>query len=187
MIRADLLKTVEPRVVYLAMASAVVLTLMASYLYLFKKPQLEYSRLKQARVLLEAKVDAGGYLTGQIETLRGNVAQLTRRLQGESPLLPVSEMVAHAVDRLDQISQSHDIRFVGIKPGQPKTIPMFEEIPFAMEVSGSYFSLYQWLHDVEQALGPMVVKRVELRPQSSPRDLQMKLEMVSYRPSTEDM
>ncbi len=57
---------------------------------------------------------------------------------------------------------------------------MFEEVPFEVEIVGGYFSLYDWLRDVEAELGPMVVK--QYRISSEERDLtRMSLTMVSYR------
>jgi hypothetical protein len=54
-------------------------------------------------------------------------------------------------------------------------------LPFAIEVSGNYFSLYDWLQEVEKELGPMVVKKIDIEPLSGGQEQFMRLNMVSYR------
>ncbi|MDH3871745.1 MAG: hypothetical protein OEU44_05990, partial [Gammaproteobacteria bacterium] len=65
----------------------------------------------------------------------------------------------------------------------------FEEALFEVEISGDYFDLYNWLQDLGEDLGFVVVKHFKLRPldqnETSPR-LNAKLTIVSYREESGD-
>ncbi len=179
---AAFLKTVPVRTLYMAMAATVVLTLLACWLYLFKKPLAEYSMLKQTRTLLEAKVSGKSFLTDDIGALVTQVEDLRRQVQGKQPVLPMNEIVAHTVARLDSVSGLHAVQLLSVKPGSSTRKDTFEELPFSISVSGGYQNLYSWLGDVERELGPMVVKQLEVKPERAADTLTMDLEMVSYKP-----
>jgi Tfp pilus assembly protein PilO len=102
-------------------------------------------------------------------------------LQGQTPPLSNSKMVAHVISRLDNISSKHAIKLLGVRPAPPGTVKYFEELPFSIEVSGNYFSLFEWLQEVEGELGPMVVKKINIHPVKSTQKQIMQLNMVSYR------
>jgi Tfp pilus assembly protein PilO len=182
-----ILNRTQPVFVYGAMAAALVLFVLFAYLYLFKKPLVEYGQLKESRILLQATVDSGTQLSKDISDCRQQVDDLTKRLRGESPLLPVNQMVAHTIDRLDSISSHHDVYLISVTPDKPKIVSVFEEIPFLIEVRGNYQDLVEWLHGVEQELGPMVVKHFEIAPQNGLDLLAMRLEMVSYQIPLEEI
>jgi len=182
-----ILNRTQPGFVYGAMAAALVLFVLFASLYLFKKPLAEYGQMKERRMLLQATVDSGAQLSNDISDCRQQVDALTKRLQGESPLLPVNQMVAHTIDRLDSISSHHDIQLISVTPDKPQALSIFEEIPFSIEVRGNYQGLVDWLRGVEQELGPMVVKHFEITPQTGLDLLTMRLEMVSYRIPLEEI
>ncbi len=179
------LNSMPSRIIYMAMVSVIGLTLLASYLYLFKKPYQEYTQLKENRDLLQKTVDSGTQLSQNILIVKEKVDGIKKELQGDGPVMPLNKMIAHTIDRLDTISSHHTIQLLSVKPTSPKKVFMFKEIPFSIEVSGQYYSIYQWLQEVEEGLGPMVVKKFEIIPQSSESNLLMKLNMVSYTSSQE--
>ncbi len=180
------LRTVPARTLYLAMAATVLLTLLGSWLHLFKQPLSDYARLKQTRTLLEAKVAGKTFLADDAAVLQSEVAALRRQIQGKYPVLPMNEVVAHTVDRLDGVSGRHAVHLLSVKPGSSKKTGSFEELPFSISVSGGYLNLYQWLRDVERELGPMVVRQLDLKPERGGEELTMNLEMVSYKPYQEE-
>ncbi|MDX1776306.1 MAG: type 4a pilus biogenesis protein PilO [Desulfobulbales bacterium] len=169
------------RSVFGTMAAAVILTCLAAYLYGFKKPLQDYKLLKSETKLLEAKVTGGTGISRKLQTLQNEIDELTNHLKGQTPNLSNSQMVAHVISRLDTISAKHAVHFLGVKPSLPGTVKYFEELPFAIEVSGNYFSLFDWLQEVERELGPMVVKKIDIEPIRGAQEQKMQLNMVSYR------
>lgn len=176
------LKDMEPRALVLAMIGILGLTLVASYLYLYKKPLAELSTQRSLRVLLQAKVEGGAHFPMKMERLKTEVDSLQKQLSGKAPMLPVSQMMAHIIQRLDEICGNHKIKLLGVKPGRPNKIPRFEEIPFSVEVCGGYFALYEWLHETEQEMGPMAVKNFHIKPKTNSKEVTMTIDLVYFRP-----
>jgi Tfp pilus assembly protein PilO len=169
------------------MTAALVLFVLFASLYLFKKTIAEYGQMKERRILLQATVDSGAQLSNDISDCRQQVDTLTKKLHGENPPLPVNQMVAQTIDRLDSISSDHDIQLISVTPKKPQSVNIFEEIPFSIEVRGGYKGLADWLRSVEQELGHMVVKHFEITTQTGWNLLTMRLEMVSYRTPLEEI
>lgn len=176
------LKDIPTRQIYFMVLAIFFLTMLASYLYLFKKPLATYTSLKQSRAFLESKVASGGNVVDEINGLQEVVDILLKSLHGESPVLPAQKLIARNIDRLDRLSNRHAVRLESVKPDSSQAVEMFEEIPLTIRVSGSYFDLYKWLHEVEKELGPMVVKQFDLLPVMGTKELTMNLQMVSYIP-----
>ena len=181
----NIIKKIEPRIVYAAMIATIFIFLLASYMFFFKKPILEYSTLQQNKILLQAKINGGKNFSVDIERLKDEVNQLTKRLYGEKSVQFEREMFAHTIDKLDNISLCHNINLLSVKPSSPRIIPMFKKTSFDVEIAGGYKQLYQWLHEMEQEFDSMVVERFDIRPWNLSRTLHMKIKLVSYRPTRE--
>ena len=176
-----LLNKMSSQTIYGTMVAVVILTGLAAYLYVFKKPIQDYKLLKAETKLLEAKVESGVGISHKLAGIQSEIDMLQKGLQGQTPPLSNSKMVAHVISRLDNISSKHAIQLLGVRPAPPGTVKYFEELPFSIEVSGNYFSLFEWLQEVESELGPMVVKKINIQPISSTQKQIMQLNMVSYR------
>jgi len=177
----SLLNRLSPTSLYGTMAAVLVLTCLTAYLYGFKKPLQAYKLLKMDTKLLEAKVEGNSGMSLEVARIQDEIADLTKRLQGEAPTLSHSQMVAHVINRLDIISAKHSVQLLGVRPTAPGSSKYFEELPFTIEVSGNYFSLFDWLQDVEKDLGPMVVKKIDIDPAGGTQEQTMRLNLVSYR------
>jgi type IV pilus assembly protein PilO len=175
------LNQIPPRMLLLLLSAVVGLTLAVSYLYVLKAPLTEYRRYRQTRALLEAEVANGAQHSVELAKLENEVEALESRLLSGSQRVSVHQMVAHIIDQLDRIAGHHDVQLVGVKPGSINQVFMFEEVPFDVEITGGYFSLYDWLKEVERELGPMVVKKYDITPVGKANRTRMKLTMVSYR------
>jgi len=176
-----LLNKMSPLSIYGTMVAVVIMTCLASYLYGFKKPLQDYKLLKANSQILEAKVESGAGTSQEIRRIQSEIDSLKERLQGQTPSLSNSQMVAHVISSLDNISSMHTVQLLGVRPATPGTVKYFEELPFSIEISGSYFSLFDWLQEVERELGPMVVKKINIAPISGTQEQMMRLNMVSYR------
>ena len=176
-----ILNRTQPNFIYGAMASAIVLFVLGSYLYLFKNSLAEYALMKETRTMLQETEDSDTQLAGAISDRQRQVEALLKRLQGESSPLPVNQLVTLTIDRLDHIAAHHDIQLVSVTPDEPKPVASLEELPFSIEVVGKYQHLAGWLHEVEKDLSPMVVKQFEIIPLSGEEPLSMRVEIVSYR------
>ena len=177
----ELLNKMSSQAIYGTMVAIVVIVCLAAYLYVFKKPWQEYELLKTNTRLLEARVEGGSGISRELAAMQDEVESLTRHLQGQTPPLSSSKMMARVINVLDIISAKHAVQFLGLKPAVPGTVKYFEELPFAIEVSGNYFSLFDWLQEVEGELGPMVIKKIDIETPGASEAQIMRLNMVSYR------
>jgi type IV pilus assembly protein PilO len=176
-----ILTQTQPVFIYGAMVSALIFFVLGSYLYLFKDAWDEYALMKETRTTLQETVDSGSQLSSAILQSRQRVDALVKELHGENPELPVNQTIALTIDRLDRISAQHDIQLISVIPDTLKRLDKFEELPFSIEVIGSYQQLADWLQEIETKLSPMVVKHFEIMPTTGKEQLTMRLEMISYR------
>jgi Tfp pilus assembly protein PilO len=170
---------VQPSMLLLLMASIIALTLMAAYLYLFKQPLKEYRQLHQKLELLKDEIQTGIPVSKQIDNTEKNLLELKNKLYGTAPQLPINQKIASVIGQLDTISSGQKVNLTSIKPGEVTQLFLLQEQPFTIEISGSYFSLFNWLYQVEEELGPILVKEFDISSDTS--KLRMKLTLVSYQ------
>ncbi len=166
------------------MATVLVLTVLAAYLYLLKPSLARYRELAQiwSPVALEDAFGRAEEAGGEIVALEQEVRELQDELYGGAAGLPLEQMESFVIDRLDRISVQRGVQLVSVKPGELSRVLMFDEMPYDVDVAGEYFALYDWLQAVEEELRPMVVKRFAMQPGVQQDGVSMRLRLVSYRP-----
>ena len=174
-------ENINPRSLILLLVSIILLTLTAAYFYLFKSQLVTYQQKQCTLQLLQEESSRGTPIDTEIVKIKSDIESLNQRLRGSGPRLPVNQMIPYVIGRLDLIADNHDVKLISVKPGDSMEILMFKEIPFHIEINGSYFDLFSWLHETETELGPMIVKQftIKLRPPSN--ELTMNLVMVAYQ------
>ena len=129
MIRENLMQ-VEPRSLgmILLLISLVLVAAMALYLV---KPQFQsYSEKSASFEMLTSHIDDQAQLQRAIDDKRKQIKALQLKLHGEAGDLPVNEMEAYLVGRLQELAWEAGIDLVGVRPGPEKQIMGFEEISF---------------------------------------------------------
>lgn len=143
-----------------------------------------YLAVAKTETILNNVVDNGDSLDNQINGLRRDIDLLQRRLHGDMASLPVKEIEAYVVGKLQQISWQNDIQLVGIEPTAGETIETFNEILFRVTLAGDYLNMYRWLREVSSELGFVLVKKFAMQPMEdraqNPR-LSVELTMATYR------
>ena len=144
----------------------------------------EYKEISRAEAGLGDAAESSSVLGRQLAQLGGEVESLQRRLHGDMASMPEKQIEAHVIGRLQGIAWKNNIQLVGIEPTTGDTIDSFRELLFHVNLSGNYFEMYQWLQDVSDELGFVLIKQYEMRPlemdAKSPR-LSVKLTMATYR------
>ena len=149
-------------------------------------PQFKAFRAAHASFsLLEATTENGSGLDAQLTTLRTDVEVLERDLHGDMANLPLKQMEAYIIGRLQGISWRNDVQFIGVQPADGALSEQFSELLFNVELQGQYFDVFAWLESVREELGFVVIKQFEMTPvnQSGEEqpELQVNLTMASYR------
>ncbi len=166
------------------LGGTLVVVVLASHAYVFKAQLAELARLRDLRAASQSAVTSrhAAASIGELQAAERDVQVLEERLYGKTPRRGPSQMVAHIIGRLDQISVRHSVSLDSVTPGNQGRILAFTEAPFDVEVQGDYFDLYAWLQDAEVELRPLVVKQFELNPLGGGAGgLKMRLRVVSYR------
>lgn len=169
-------------IVVLVLFVFAVTSLMATFLVM---PRLKaYRAVSSTEAALATVVDNGDLLEKQIAALNDDISALERRLHGDMASLPMKEIESHVVGKLQQISWENDVQLVGIEPLTGETIETFHEILFHVSLAGDYMDMYQWLREVTDDLGFVLVKEYQMRPIDqaalNPR-LSVQLTMATYR------
>jgi len=180
------IQSTEPRMIVILLASILGLTLLASYLYVFKQPLATLQQKQQTLRLLEAEVKREMPLGQKIEELELQATDIKKLINASGQQLPQNQMIAYVIGQLDVIAANHRVQLVSVTPGKANKVFMFEELPFNIEIKGGYFDLYNWLKDVEAKLGPMVIKSFSMTADDKTGMRRLNTEIVSYL-STEDV
>ena len=161
------------------------LGLLAAWLYLLKPAVEEYRTVadESSEQGLLAAVESAPQTAAAIARLERETADLRDRLYGGASGVPLREMQAWVIHRLDQLSLEHGVELESVSPGEVGHVLMFDELPYDVRVRGGYFALFAWLNQVEQELRPMSVQSFEIRPEPADAAVEMEFRLVSYRPT----
>jgi len=121
-------------------------------------------------------------LDEQHAKLEQEIVTMKRNLKGDMANLPEKKMEAYIIGELQNISWNHEVSLIAVKPAKGNEIQMFQEILFNIQLSGEYFDLYDWLLDLRNQLGFIVIKSIELNTANNNNaTLLMKLTVASYK------
>lgn len=147
-----------------------------------------WPQIKEIRTGLDTRNELRGLVTNkdQLEEQYAKLAQevkaMKRNLKGDMANLPEKKMEAYIIGELQNISWNHEVSLIAIKPAKGNEIQMFQEILFNIQLSGEYFDLYNWLLDLRDQLGFIVIKSIELNiSNTNNTTLLMKLTIASYK------
>ncbi len=159
-----------------------VTTLVFTYLVL---PKIKiYLAVAKSESILNNVVDNDAQLNDQIQGLGRDIDLLQRQLHGDMASLPVKEIEAYVVGKLQQISWQNDIQLVGIEPSAGATIEAFHEILFRVTLAGDHLNTYRWLREMSSELGFVLVKNFAMQPmedRAQNPQLSVQLTMATYR------
>lgn len=180
----DLLDQLDGRQLKLLAACAAVLLLAAAVSYGYWPKIQELRTLQESRDVMAQVTATQVSAESEIARMNDEVAALRHRLQGDMANLPVRQMEAFIIGRLQNISWRNDMTLVGVEPAIGESVEMYREVLFRVELSGDYFALLDWLADVSTELGFVVIKEYQLGvADNDPQDpvLTTKLLIAAYR------
>jgi Tfp pilus assembly protein PilO len=180
----DLLNKLDNRQLALIGLSAMTVVVAALVMYGFWPKIQELRALIETRnVITQVALNEANSET-EIVRLSDELKTLRHRLQGDMANLPLREMEAFIIGRLQSISWRNDIVLVGVEPATGESVEMYREVLFRVELSGDYFDLLDWLADVSAELGFVVIKEFQLNvAEANPKNprLTTRLLIAAYR------
>jgi len=134
---------------------------------------------------LEAASQDGALLEQQLQQQRVEIGELNRQLYGDMAALPVRQVEAFIIGRLQRVSWQNQVELLSVEPASGDQVRIFQELLFNVQLLGDYADLYQWLREMRDELGYVVVKEYELSraddADENPR-LAATLSLAAYRP-----
>lgn len=178
---------IEPRLLLALMAGVVVLIALEGWLVVLRTPLADYRRLQHPQHAAPVRLRADpSRLQAEIGEMEGELTRLTHALQGQGAPLPVDQMVVQLIGRLDRIAARHRVRLHSVRPSAARRVLMFDEVSSDIKVTGNYRSLFGWLRDTEEELGPLVVTQFSIKiADVASGTLSMDLKLAAYRPAAE--
>lgn len=179
-----LLINTPPRTVILLMVSMALLAMAALASYVVWPEYKDYRKSLTSLRLLENVAAKGDTLEREMADLQGRVESLNHQLHGDMVNLPRNQMESFIIGRLQGISWRNHVELLSVTPGMGGKVQVFEEVLFNVRVSGDYFDLYQWLRDMREELGYVVVKQFNITPGATAgqaEGLTATFTIVSYR------
>jgi len=141
------------------------------------------SNAKAVAILEEAKENSAD-LEQQLQDRSANIEALKFRLHGDMANLPLKQVEAYVIGRLQKISWRNDVDLVSVQPSSGQQVQIFSEVLFNIELVGEYNNVYRWLWDAKNELGFVVVKEYGMRRRDDVDDdpkLLTKVSLASYR------
>jgi Tfp pilus assembly protein PilO len=162
-----ILRNTPPRTLLLLMGSLAVLLLAAIASRVVWPQYRHYSQAQSTLRMLNSALEHGDGLIREMQGLQQQVASLNHQLHGDMVDLPQNQMESFIIGRLQKISWRNHIELDSVTPGTGSKVQAFEEILFSVRISGDYFDIYQWLHDMREELGYVVVKQFDIKRSAS--------------------
>lgn len=134
--------------------------------------------------LLEENSRDLGELEQHLQERQAAIEDLRFRLHGDMADLPVRQIEAYIIGRLQKISWRNNVEFVSVEPAAGEQVQIFRESTFNVRLVGQYGDLYRWLWEAKNELGFVVVKEYGLTRQDNVDDnprLLANVSLASYR------
>ena len=180
----DLLQKIslrELRILLLGLGAVLIVGLIAGLVV----PKAKSVRAAQKEVeLLEQAAKDGGKLDAHLQEQYASIDELKYRLHGDMANLPVKQVEAFIIGRLQKISWNNNIELVSVKPASGDRVQTFQEILFNVRLAGHYEDLYRWLVEARNDLGYVVIKEYGMTRNDNDDEnplLLAELSLASYR------
>lgn len=175
---------VEPKVVRLAAYCALILVTAALVSRSLVPLVKSYQQSAHTKSVLSQVVNNQGGVADEIASVRREVDALRKQVAGDMASLPQREMESFVVDRLQAISWRNGVELGALKPAAGIDTSHYSEMLFQIELAGGYFQLVDWLRDLADELGFVVVKEQQLALKQSgglKPVLTTRLSLAAYR------
>ena len=105
-----IIKQVNPRQIPIIFIAVILLGLLASYLYVFKKPLSSMHQSKMTLATLTNEQQNISPLQSNISQLESQIVLLEQELFGADKDLPTRQLVAYVIKQLDELADKHNIK-----------------------------------------------------------------------------
>lgn len=167
-------RNLEPRILALALISAIAITATACYLYGLKASIKSYRDLsaqyEQALPLLSANASSDD----QKLTLERELQNLEADMLDQSP--PISSFI----QTLDSLAQQYDIKLSSVSPLPMQNLSGATELSYEISAGGSYAAIQRWLRALTQTIAPAIIRQLIIESGPTPTDVSTRFIVSLY-------
>ncbi|MDH3748430.1 MAG: hypothetical protein OER97_09500 [Gammaproteobacteria bacterium] len=134
--------------------------------------------------VLEQAAQDSAELDRYLQEQHASIEELKVRLYGDMANLPIRQVEAYIIGRLQRVSWNNNVELVSVQPATGDRVQIFQEMLFNVELKGQYGDLYRWLWEARDDLGYVVVKEYALKRYDNEDEypqLLANLSLASYR------
>ena len=178
----------DPRELNTLSLCLIAIVLVALGVYAVKPFWLSYQGNSDKLALLRSSQTLSTSPTAASHGLKQEIARLEGVIDGDRRNLPSKEIESFVIGRLQTIAWRHALQLTSIEPSRGELTDDYQELLFQVTLSGGYFELGRWLHDLHRELGFVVVREFQLSENGgSARDplLDARFLLSSYRIQSE--
>jgi Tfp pilus assembly protein PilO len=181
------LNSLDQRQIQMVGYGGMVLIVAVLMMYLVLPQWRAYRAADASLELLRVNVGQSDSLDMQLDAMRIEVNDMEQLLNGDAASLPAKQMEAFVIGRLQTISWRNNMTLVSVQPREGQPVNQFRELVFDVELSGDYFTFFDWLNDIGTELGFVVVKRFDIAADRSSghngekAGLRVNLTVAAYR------
>lgn len=155
----ELTKNLTPRILFLLLLAVAVLIVSTGNTIWFKKQIKDYRQLQAKHKNMQEHPSDLSSVEAVAKQMRQEIFDLEKQLtevgrdvlRGTKPLKVISDLGRYA--------KQHDVKMVGIKPEEEIRGELYTEIPFNVDLTGSYADLFKWVYSLEHSNSPLFIKK----------------------------
>ena len=121
-----------------------------------------YKSARNAVVVLEEAAQGNTDLDRHLQERHATIESLKFQIHGDMANLPIKQVEAYVIGRLQKISWHNNIELLSVAPASGERTDIFQEMLFNIQLVGEYNDLYRWLWEAKNELGFVVVKEYGL-------------------------
>ncbi|MFK8030343.1 MAG: hypothetical protein AB8G18_08880 [Gammaproteobacteria bacterium] len=174
----------DNRQFYGLLASGLTLFFAALVSYVLIPQYKSYAAELKAHDALPSMPVDSSQLESILQEKDNEIVKRARLMHGDMASLPIREVEAFVIDRLQKIAWTHSVMLEGVKPEAGDRIEPFSEVLFRLDISGQYADLFEWLQALKKELGFIVIKEYRMSrftQESTDPVLRVQLTIASYR------
>lgn len=170
----------SPRDQIIAVGLGALLILVLAVMLVLKPQFTEVSDLKTAQATEKASLDQAKLKLQQLDAIRAEAAEIEAKRISLARRLPDDAELPTLVVELQKVANSAGLDFGSVQIGAVAEQSGYAEIPLSLNVSGTFYSIVDYLYRLEKSTREIVVDSFSLQPSTYP-DLTIDIQARAFK------
>lgn len=157
----------NPRTLRLMLAAIALLLFTAIIVYLIAPEYKQFRKVNESFTALQRLNLSHTNIEQQLHRVKNEVALLDKKLHGNMAHVPVEQIESYIIGQLQKISWNTGVELLSVTPSKGKKVQIFQENLFKVKLNAGYFEFFQWIQNINQELGYIVIKQLTIQPDAA--------------------